>query len=413
MIPRRPFSFAFSTRRCTVVLGTVAWLLFGSSRQADALIFSVGPAAFGCTHADLASALAAASANPGADEVRLLSNTNHQGQFVLFTGLLALRGGFETCTASAPTGMSTLLGDNSNRALFLLASGNVALERLNITGGSVTGDGGGILLQGTGEVTLVRTLVFGNQATGRGGNVAINGSSGLLLRIDSDSVITAGDATDGGGISCSGAALVSLSSRTVVANNAATSRGGGVFLSAGCALQSSAGGSGNGGIVANTAGGDGGGAYIESGAELNTFLAVDGLAAILANQATRGGGVFVTGAGSTLRAYHARVSLNQATGSERHRGRKRRSRFRADHRRRGWRRPRTRAHQPLPTTAAALLARFSRRLRASGRLRHEPLPGALRRPAERLRHSSAVDRGHPTRQPRGRKLSPHLRLAGH
>lgn len=281
---------------------------------ASAAVFKVGAGA-GCTHADLFSAITAAASNPGLDEIRLGANTSYQGPFLIFTDGLMLRGGYVTCNATEPTGFSTLLGDNSNRALFLLVSGGSVLERLNITGGEVTGNGGGLLIQGDHAVTLWNVLVFGNTATGQGGNVYVNASPGLDLYLYGSSLLSAGSATDGGGLACVGDGRVRFHHNTTVANNQASGKGGGVYLAGSCNLELYSGGS-NGGIVSNTAGDSGGGAYIEGGAELNTFLATDGLSTIEANSAGgRGGGVYVTGTGSVLRAFFARLTGNSAGGS--------------------------------------------------------------------------------------------------
>lgn len=296
--------------RCAASLAVALTL----AAPASATIFKVGVGA-GCTHADLFSAITAAAASPGQDEIRLLANTSHQGPFVILTDGLVLRGGFSSCAATEPTGFSTLLGDNSNRALFLLVSGASLLERLSITGGQVTGNGGGLLVQGGHTVNLVNVLIFGNTATGKGGNVYVNASPGTDLMIFESSLLSAGSATDGGGLACVGDGRVRFFDSTTVANNTASGKGGGVYLAASCDLELDTGGS-SGGIVSNIAGDVGGGAYIEGGAELNTFLAADGLSTIEANSAgSSGGGVYVTGTGSVLRAFFARLTGNHAGGS--------------------------------------------------------------------------------------------------
>lgn len=302
--------------RCFARLSAFAFTVLGVTiaGHAAAATFTVGGA--GCTHSDLNSALIAAVNNPGFDEIRLLSSTNHQGQFLVNSDALSIVGGFATCAATTPTGTTTLQGTNSSRALFVNSFGNVQLRRLNITGGSVAGNGGGMLLQGTGNLLLTDVLVFGNMATGSGGNVFVSASPGLIVTFSGSSQISAGNALDGGGLACAGDGRVIIRDDLAVANNDATSNGGGVHLSASCELVLSASGPGN-GIFTNTAGNDGGGVYIEGGAELNSELGLDGPALIQSNQAPagNGGGVYVTGTGSVLRAFFADIQGNTAFSS--------------------------------------------------------------------------------------------------
>lgn len=281
---------------------------------ASAAVYTVGGA--GCTHPDLLSALIAAATNPGSDQIRLLSGSSHQGPFFVNTDGLAITGGYASCSATTPTGSSTLLGDNSNRALFLSTTGTTNLVRLSVTGGTVTGNGGGILVQGSGGVVLQDVLVFGNHATGAGGNLYVNGSSGVSVQLSGGSMLTAGTAQDGGGLACSGAALIYLDPAVVVANNDVTADGGGVHLASGCSLDSRAVGSAGGGIVNNHADGNGGGVMVETGSHLSTHVfAGTGLAEISGNSAgNNGGGLAVVGLGSQALLYDVRLASNHADG---------------------------------------------------------------------------------------------------
>lgn len=276
-----------------------------------AAVYTVGGA--GCSHPDLNAALVAAASNAGFDEIRLLAGSSHQGPFLVNSDGLSILGGYATCAAATPSGSSTLLGTNSSRALFLNSFGTVQLQRLNLTGGSVTGDGGGALFQGSGNILLLDVLIFGNAATGRGGNVFVEAVPGLVVTFSGTSLISQGSALDGGGLACAGNGRVVFRDDVLVANNQAASDGGGVHLSASCELVHSSSGPGD-GIRNNTAGTSGGGVYIDGGAEMNTELGLFGLAAIEANTAAggSGGGIYVTGTGSVLRAFFARVTGNSA-----------------------------------------------------------------------------------------------------
>lgn len=283
-----------------------------AAAPAAASIYTVGAGA-GCTHADLLSALIDAVNHAGSDEIRLLINSNHQGPFFINTDGLILRGGFASCTATTPTGFSTLLGTNSSRALFLNASGLAYLERLNLTGGHVAGNGGGLFVQGPSDsVVLSNVAVFGNSATGFGGNIYVASVAGAVLTLADGSLVASGQAQDGGGLACAGAGKVSLKTGSLIANNVATENGGGLHLSSGCTFEHLA--TGNfAGIVSNQAGSDGGGAFVDSGADLATGYWPGGLAEISNNTAHWfGGGVYLRGAGSVLQAYFARIAGNHS-----------------------------------------------------------------------------------------------------
>lgn len=267
----------------------------------------------GCTHADLSSALAAAATNPGPDEVRLLTGSSHQGPFLAFTDGLTLIGGFASCGATTATGVSTLLGDNASRALYISASGASTLERLQLTGGTVTNSGGGLWIQGSAAVTVRDVSIFGNSATARGGNVYVNAFTGLSVNFAGSSLIAAGAAQDGGGLACSGDGSITFGNAVAVANNNASRDGGGIHLSAGCVLETHAGGSAGGGILSNTASGNGGGVFVESGADFYSGYATDGPARIEGNDAGAvGGGIFATGVGSRVYASFTHLSGNHA-----------------------------------------------------------------------------------------------------
>lgn len=287
-------------------------LVLGGAAPAAASIYTVGAGA-GCTHADLLSALIEAVNHAGSDEIRLLINSNHQGPFFINTDGLVVRGGYASCAAAAPTGYSTLLGTNTSRALFLNAVGTVVLERLNLTGGHVTGNGGGLFVQGSpNRVTLANVAVFGNSATGLGGNIYVASAAGAEVVLSEGALLASGSALDGGGIACSGGGTVNLESGSLIANNVATGDGGGVHLGAGCWFRHLASGSVS-GIASNQAGGDGGGAYVEGGSDFSTLFNSDGLDEISNNTAGgKGGGVYIVGSGSVLQAYFSRISANQA-----------------------------------------------------------------------------------------------------
>lgn len=309
----RPARSTDSPRRLAgrFAAGCGAWLL-GLAAPLSAAVYTVGGA--GCTHPDLLSALVAAATNPGTDQIRLLSGSSHQGPFFVNTDGLTITGGYASCSATTPTGSSTLLGDNANRALFVSTSGAMFLSRLSITGGTVAGNGGGILVQGSGSLVLQDVLVFGNHVTGAGGNLYVNGSGNVSVQLSGASLLASGTAQNGGGLACSGTALMYFDSAVAVANNSASADGGGVHLSSGCSLDSRATSSTGGGIVSNHANGNGGGVMVAGGSLFATHaFAGTGLAEISGNTAVNnGGGLAVVGSGSRAVLQYVRLATNHA-----------------------------------------------------------------------------------------------------
>ncbi len=276
--------------------------------------YSVGSGA-GCTHANLAAALAAADANPGDDTIRLLSNSSHQGPFQISTPLV-LEGGYATCTATTPTGSSTLLGATGQRVLtiFNTSTNLVELRRLLLVGGSVTADGGGVYVLGTGSVVLRASTVTGNQSQARGGGLFVLGTEGTFLQLLEGTTVASNSAQSGGGLGCLGAAEITIDATSAVANNSVTGDGGGAYLTSACRLISSSGGF-LAGIAGNLANGRGGGIYADSGSSVTLRASDRGLADLGGNQAGDGGGVYVSGLGTAFRSYGGSLSNNTAGGA--------------------------------------------------------------------------------------------------
>ncbi|NJM44826.1 MAG: DUF4347 domain-containing protein [Alkalinema sp. RU_4_3] len=120
------------------------------------------------------------------------------------------------------TGASKLSisGNNASRVFEIASAGKATINRLFITQGRATGDGGGILNFGT--MTVNNSTVSGNTATNVGGGI-YNFSGTLTLK---SSTVSGNTAQYGGGIS-NGSTLALKNS--ILTSNKATVSGGGLY----------------------------------------------------------------------------------------------------------------------------------------------------------------------------------------
>ena len=141
----------------------------------------VGSDATDCDYAGLQNAINAASDG----DVILLSGSadHHRGNvYSIFTKSLTIRGGYASCTATDPSGRTTLDANEQARVFDIwLPSGEdglqeVILENLVITNGLSNNSGGGILVEGRPGAQFVRlknVQVTNNEAIASGGGVAV------------------------------------------------------------------------------------------------------------------------------------------------------------------------------------------------------------------------------------------------
>lgn len=108
------------------------------------------------------------------------------------------------------------------------------LEGFTVTGGSVSGNGGGIQVAGNAAPTVRKCIIRKNTATAYGGGIGGTASAILV----EDSIIEENQATglsyaSGGGVGLqqASAALVPEFRRCIVRNNRAATRGGGLYFS--------------------------------------------------------------------------------------------------------------------------------------------------------------------------------------
>jgi hypothetical protein len=214
-----------------------------ASPAAQAAIFTVG-GTVNCTHTSIQAALDAASANAQTDTIRVSNQLSYTAQ-ALSTGGgdFTLEGGYGDCSATTPTGSTTISGQGGAADSVLKISGDGVrnLKRLLITRGDaigVDGRGGGIRFDGTGDLILQDVSVDQNAALSGGGICFRSTGGASTLLINDNSSISRNLATEsdghGGGISVIGnARLIMSANNTSIFSNTASginSRGGGVAV---------------------------------------------------------------------------------------------------------------------------------------------------------------------------------------
>lgn len=271
--------------RCRTLL--VVALVAAPAAFADT--FRVGAAGDpSCSHSTLFAALIAAAGNgPGLDTIRIANTQAYTGVALAVSGhSLRIEGGYATCGAATASGRTTLSGSTgTSTAISTSGSGPHTLELVNLdianspTGGSASRLGGGLRITGNYQVTLRNTLVRNNTAA-RGGGIYIDAVAGtrLTLALPASSVSDNDATISGGGIYCTGPAVIDWQAGAgAVFGNATTSNGtdpdesgsgGGAALFNGCDMTQH-GGPGLTHLFGNTAVQYGGGYYLRNQARLH------------------------------------------------------------------------------------------------------------------------------------------------
>ncbi len=146
-----------------------------------AAVYTVGPpgATAGCSHPTLQAAIDTAAATPGLDIIRIARGTYPaQHLFINDSGDLAIEGGFVACTTLVHYDYSTLDGAGANPAGPIIdhrGAGDLTLTDLHIQNGNAVAAGstltlgGGVSSSGAGLLTIRRSLFFNNHAVLGGG----------------------------------------------------------------------------------------------------------------------------------------------------------------------------------------------------------------------------------------------------
>ena len=131
---------------------------------------------------DLQAAVTAAGAG---DQVKVAGTCTGTGSEVLMIAdSIRVSGGYTTTNWNTPSTDSTTLDGQGARRVVVIADGTTPIvEGFRITGGSTTGDGGGIQIQGSATALIQNNFVYNNSATGNGGGIA-NANGGSTIQFN-------------------------------------------------------------------------------------------------------------------------------------------------------------------------------------------------------------------------------------
>jgi len=200
----------------------------------------------------LREAIELANAFPGADTINFSGALS--GSTILLTlGQLSITD--DVTITGLGADVLTVDAQGSSRVLNVI-NADADISGLTLTGGNVTGDGGGIYSDG-GDLTLTAVTISGNTATSDGGGLRHRGSASGNLSI-TDSTISDNVADSGGGIFVATSSDLTTTKATItgstISGNTAT-RGGGIRVNNGLTvIEHST-------ITLNEASGDGDGVW--------------------------------------------------------------------------------------------------------------------------------------------------------
>lgn len=141
---------------------------------------------------------------------------------------LTLTGGYAASdwNASAPEANPTRLsGQDARRVVVVTGAVSVTIDGFHLLNGSVSGDGGGLYIDGGATVTLVNSRVYNNSVSGTGNGGGVYAGSGALTL--SQSQVYSNTAISGGGVYAANANLTLRDNR--IYTNTATFQGGGLY----------------------------------------------------------------------------------------------------------------------------------------------------------------------------------------
>lgn len=304
-------------KRALRTLGVLA-VSIASVAEAHAATYSVGVSG-PCTHADLSSAVVAAAANPGPDEIHISMSQSLLNPISITDQSVDIIGGYANCGSVSPSGLSLVTGFGGG-AFRIDGPHQHQVSFVNLNLASI-GDYGSLIRIEQNRVVHVYGSILGSSTSDTdGGAVWMTGPSSILYLDPGSLVRTSVAFGRGGGVYCQNGGTIFISSDTGIEYNEATD-GGGLYLD-GCTFSSesegnhsSGFGSGEGGISHNEASGEGGGLFASNGSQVNFYGnpwnsgSMAG-ALVSSNSAQYGGGLFLTGIGTSVTARDGRISSN-------------------------------------------------------------------------------------------------------
>ncbi len=184
---------------------------------------------------------------------------------------------------------SLTIDGGGNSRVFYIDSATVSINSLTISGGSTSGDGGGINARNSSRVSLANSTVSNNSATILGGGIYTYNSSSMSL---ANSTVSNNSSSLGGGIDVFNSSMTLINS--TVSNNSASIYGGGIHVSSShVSLANST-------VSNNSASKHGGGIYAYDSSSVSLTNSVLSNNSATSSGTSSGGGTF---------AYSSSVSL--------------------------------------------------------------------------------------------------------
>ena len=179
------------------------------------------------TSGSLTYELGLANANSGANTIDFAAGLS--GETITLSGQLTISNTTGTQYITGPSGGVTISGNNASGVFHVNSSVTASLSGLTITGGSVSGGGGGLYSAGT--TTLTNVTVSGSTANVGGGLYSKSGGTVMLT----NSTVSGNTAVNGGGMYNRGTATLT---GDLLTGNTATGAGvgGGGLINAGTAM---------------------------------------------------------------------------------------------------------------------------------------------------------------------------------
>ena len=209
-------------------------------------------------------------------------------------------------------------GNVNSRTSFNSFATVLKLTGMTVTGGTITGAGGGLSAVGTGPNVTLDDMVFtGNTANGSGGAIYLGNSATLTIR---NSVIKDNSALNGGGIFFVSNGSLVMENTTLSGNKATASTnavGGGLYFDAAALAAPPAGFTPNTLIIRNStfnnnsSTGTGGAIFMDT---LTGTLQLQN-STISGNSAVSGGGIALQSGAGSLLVQNSTITLNSASGT--------------------------------------------------------------------------------------------------